>query len=98
MPCVNSVAAVAMMMNEAMTFANTAPATASRSSWGSSSSRTPRSTTADCRYSCMYGVIVVPGQRDQQHEEGRALCGSGARRVALPTSPQWGCARIAAIG
>ena len=26
----------------------------------SSSSRTPRSTTADCRYSCMYGVIVVP--------------------------------------
>ena len=49
MPCVNSVAPVAMMMNAAIRLANTAPATASRSSCGSSSSRTPRSTTADCR-------------------------------------------------
>ena len=49
MPWVNSVAHVAITMKAEMMQANTAPETASPSSRRSSSGRTPRSTTADCR-------------------------------------------------
>src|SRR4051812_29398630 len=84
-------------MNAEITHAKTDPATASVSSWLSSSSRTPRSTVADWRYSCMYGVIVVPIVAISRITYVEEVWSVGLM-TDLPTSAQSGWARIAAIG